>query len=168
MKKIFPISAAAKGFTFVETMAVIVIGLFLATLVGLGANRAIQNSKLDQTAAAIRVTAGELDMFITEHSAPSVSAEVSAEDMAAAFINDFNAGYASMTFDLGTLSVTGNSFTAESLVKTDAWRNEYMLYYSAERGLFAVASAGPNAVFEFTSSSDISGVDDIFAVVIRK
>jgi type II secretory pathway pseudopilin PulG len=156
------------GLTLTETMAAVIIGLLFAALVGLGANNAMKNSKLDQTAAAIRVAVSELDMYVGEHGPPTVAENEAPEDAALAFLNEFNANYASISFDIDTLKADGSSFSAESLVKTDAWKNKFLLYYSIGDGIFSVASSGPDAEFSFIGGGDASQVDDLLAVVICK
>lgn len=153
-----------KGFTMIEVIIVIVIIGIISAASVLGINKAVQNSKVDKSAAMVRSIVSDLDLYLTERGALDDDGSTIAQD----FINDFNTNYASMTFDVSSLDVGLHSFTVKASTAVDAWGNNIVLYYGWDNRMFIVASAGPNAVFDFLTEKDPNKVDDVFAAAILK
>lgn len=157
-----------RGFTFVETMVAIVILLTLVGFAGVGVSRSIQNSKMDQTALAVKTAVSDLEIYITERGPLRALDGESSADTAKRFFNDFNTNFSSMSYDTNTLITSSQSFTADTSVKTDAWGSHYRLYYSWANEMFVVASAGTDMKFDFQTSKDAAKMDDLFAAVVGK
>lgn len=158
----------AKGFTIAEVVVVLAIVAILFAVTSPSIGRAMQNSNIDQTTEKIRTIVSDIEMCLIERDIPQPVVGENIQDTVKAFLNDYNANYASILFDVSTLEVKANSFTVKTLISVDAWGTPFLLYYTWTNEMFIVASAGPDMKIDFLTEKDVAGVDDILGAAIIK
>lgn len=152
----------------IELIAVLaIIGIMLA-VASPAMGRAIQNSNIDQTTEKIRTIVSDIEICLVEADMLQPEEDRAMDELVKEFMYNFNANYASMTFDVDTLDIKANSFTVQTSTVKDAWGTPLVLYYTWTNNMFIVASAGPDTVYDFLTEKNPEKIDDVFGAAIIK
>lgn len=156
----------SRGITLMETLVTLAIFGITSVLAVPNIGKAMLNSNMNHASIMARSIISDVELYVLERGFPDE--ELPMQEAAVAFINEFNAEYASTSFDLSTLNTGASSFYVMSSVSVDPWGTKYVLYYSRINRAFVAASAGANTVHDFLPGNGRQWKDDVAVEWVMK
>lgn len=160
----------AKGFTFVEILAVLAVMGILITGITVTFSKAWQNNRVDACESELREMVTGFKSYITDYGNITVDSSMDFDAVVGEIIATLNSKYLPYDVDISSIAPDKSSVTLETKLKTDPWKNQYILHVYTDSegsvpGLIVIASNGPDSKSNSTEYSSENYGDDIVAII---